>query len=403
MADRAISQLAAVTAMGVTDLFVLEQSGEARSLTGQKLKATLMEWLDGHGGIRSIVFNADDTMTITAADGTAWTSGSLRGSQGPQGLTPNIGANGNWYIGDTDTGVKAQGPQGTIPRVGDNGNWWVGETDTGVHAQGDKGDRGDTPYIGGNGHWWVGETDTGVTAKGDPGDSYVVLGIYATAEELRTAHPTGEAGQAYFVGTADSNVVYQWDVNQAAWVNVGPLKGPRGDTPYIGSNGHWWIGTTDTNVAAQGAQGLTPNIGANGHWWIGTTDTGVNAKGDTGKSAYESAQEGGYTGTEAAFYAALAEVENKVNKSSDVYVTLLASGWTGDAAPFLYTAAVQGVTATSAQDWYDDPDMTLEQLDAWQDARVVNGGQSANTVIFKAWGDKPTVDITLRCILRKDL
>lgn len=94
---------------------------------------------------------------------------------------------------------------------------------------------------------------------------------------------------------------------------------------------------------------------------------------------------------------------NKVNKSSDVYVTLLASGWTGDAAPFLYTAAVQGVTTTSVQDWYDDPDMTLEQLDAWQDARVVNGGQSANTVIFRAWGDKPTVDIPLRCILRKDL
>ena len=94
------------------------------------------------------------------------------------------------------------------------------------------------------------------------------------------------------------------------------------------------------------------------------------------------------------------DVEIKV---STVSVTLLASGWTGDAAPYLYKAAIQGVTTTSVQDWYDDPDMTLEQLDAWQDARVVNGGQSANTVIFKAWGDKPTVDIPLRCILRKDL
>ena len=400
MADRAISQLAAVTAMGVPDLFVLEQSGEARSLTGQKLKATLMEWLDGHGGIRSIVFNADDTMTITTADGTAWTSGSLRGSQGPQGLTPNIGANGNWYIGDTDTGVKAQGPQGTIPRVGDNGNWWVGETDTGVHAQGDKGDQGDTPYIGGNGHWWVGETDTGVTAKGDPGDSYVVLGIYATAEELRTAPPTGEAGQAYFVGTSDSNVVYQWDVNQAAWVNVGPLKGPRGDTPYIGSNGHWWIGTTDTNVAAQGAQGLTPNIGANGHWWIGTTDTGVNAKGDTGKSAYESAQEGGYTGTEAAFYAALAEVENKVNKSSDVFVTLLASGWDTSGDWPKYTLALAGITADSNQEYLPPVNPSAEVVEALQAALFQDGGQAAGVAYILAYGEVPTIDLPIRVILR---
>ena len=31
---------------------------------------------------------------------------------GPNGDTPHIGANGNWFVGDTDTGVKAQGPKG---------------------------------------------------------------------------------------------------------------------------------------------------------------------------------------------------------------------------------------------------------------------------------------------------
>jgi hypothetical protein len=31
---------------------------------------------------------------------------------GDDGITPHIGANGNWYTGDTDTGVRAQGPQG---------------------------------------------------------------------------------------------------------------------------------------------------------------------------------------------------------------------------------------------------------------------------------------------------
>lgn len=35
--------------------------------------------------------------------------GTLKGAAGADGVTPHIGDNGNWYIGDTDTGVKAAG------------------------------------------------------------------------------------------------------------------------------------------------------------------------------------------------------------------------------------------------------------------------------------------------------
>ncbi len=35
------------------------------------------------------------------------------GEAGADGLTPHIGENGNWWIGDTDTGVKAEGKDGT--------------------------------------------------------------------------------------------------------------------------------------------------------------------------------------------------------------------------------------------------------------------------------------------------
>ena len=73
--------------------------------------------------------------------------------------------------------------------------------------------------------------------KGDPGDSYTVKGLYATFSALQAAHPTGSEGDAWFVGTSDSNVVYQWDVDQAAWVNVGALKGPKGDTGETGPQG----------------------------------------------------------------------------------------------------------------------------------------------------------------------
>ena len=94
---------------------------------------------------------------------------------------PYIGSNGNWWVGGTDTGVKAAGDDGKpgkdgeTPYIGENGNWWIGFTDTKVKAagtdgkDGEKGEDGETPYIGENGNWWIGETDTGVKAVGTDG------------------------------------------------------------------------------------------------------------------------------------------------------------------------------------------------------------------------------------------
>ena len=167
--------------------------------------------------------------------------------------------------------------------------------------------------------------------KGDPGDSYTVKGLYATLSALQSAHPTGSAGDAWFVGTSENNVVYQWDVDQSAWVNVGVLKGPKGDTGEDGVRGLGWyqdVVTTSTpqiymwtvgslapkwgegdwlydpdngNVGLctsrtdkadgsgsasitykgtlKGTDGITPHIGENGNWYIGDTDTGVSADG----------------------------------------------------------------------------------------------------------------------------
>ena len=106
------------------------------------------------------------------------------GKDGANGLTPNIGANCNWWIGNTDTGVKAtsiisggadgnNGTGGLTPNIGDNGNWWIGSTDTGVKASGTNGQNGidgqdgTTPIIGvkkdTDGRWYwtqkIGTTD----------------------------------------------------------------------------------------------------------------------------------------------------------------------------------------------------------------------------------------------------
>ena len=67
--------------------------------------------------------------------------------------------------------------------------------------------------------------------------------------------------------------------------NNGVFKGDKGDSPYIGTNGNWWVGTTDTQVKARGPQGnpgITPHIGENNNWFIGTVDTNILAKGQNG-------------------------------------------------------------------------------------------------------------------------
>ena len=88
------------------------------------------------------------------------------GTDGLNGETPYIGENGNWFVGSSDTGVKATGENGNTPQIGANGNWFVGSSDTGVKA---VGENGNTPQIGANGNWWIGSTDTGVKAAGTNG------------------------------------------------------------------------------------------------------------------------------------------------------------------------------------------------------------------------------------------
>ena len=211
------------------------------------------------------------------------------GANGTNGATPRIGDNGNWWVGNTDLGVKAQGTQGqkgqdgATPRIGDNGNWWVGNTDLGVKAQGAQGQKGQdgrngqdgrdgqngqpgrdgrdgaTPRIGDNGNWWVGNQDTGKPARGVQGQK-------------------GQDGRNGQDGRDGQN-------------------GRDGATPRIGDNGNWWVGDQDTGKPARGEQGergipgangrdgnngFTPYIGENGNWWVDNHDTGKPARGENG-------------------------------------------------------------------------------------------------------------------------
>ena len=73
--------------------------------------------------------------------------------------SPYIGENGNWWVGTTDSGIKAAGEPGSDGAQGEKGD----KGDTG--AQGEKGDKGDTGAQGEKGD----KGDTG--AQGEKGDT----------------------------------------------------------------------------------------------------------------------------------------------------------------------------------------------------------------------------------------
>ena len=170
------------------------------------------------------LLDSGNKIPVTGENGDKGDKGDT-GTAGSDGLTPYIGDNGNWWIGVTDTGVKAQGNTGTdgqTPHIGDNGNWWIGTTDTGVKAQGDTGADGQTPHIGSNGNWWIGTTDTGVKAQGDKGADAIAPQIRINTDtnewEISTDNgttwtstgvkATGDKGDAMFEGIDNNNPSY---------------------------------------------------------------------------------------------------------------------------------------------------------------------------------------------------
>ena len=190
------------------------------------------------------------------------------GTNGADGITPSIGDNGNWYLGTTDTGKPSRGEKGDTGEKGEKG-------DTGARGpqgpQGDIGPQGPQGETGATGPQGP-KGDTGMQGpigeKGDKGDAFTYSDF--TAEQLAALKgPQGDKGE------------------------TGP-QGPKGDTGATGAQG------------PQGPKGDTGATGPKGETGA-TGATGPKGdKGADGKSAYQYAQEGGYTGTETEFSAKLA-------------------------------------------------------------------------------------------------
>ena len=83
----------------------------------------------------------DGVWQLWDSDAGAYKDSELPLPSGADGITPHIGDNGNWYLGDEDTGVAAKGAKGDTGAQGPKGDPGA-KGDTG--AQGPKGDTGGT-------------------------------------------------------------------------------------------------------------------------------------------------------------------------------------------------------------------------------------------------------------------
>lgn len=94
-----------------------------------------------------------------------------------------------------------------LPWIGENGNWWVGDEDTGYPARGPKGDKGDQGEKG---------------DKGDPGTGLEIDGTVESPDDLDSIVDPWVGMTIICQGQ-----VFIWDGEK--WVDNGLLQGPQGN------------------------------------------------------------------------------------------------------------------------------------------------------------------------------
>lgn len=277
----------------------------------------------------------DDEIFIWSELATDWVSlGKLQGPQGPQGPT---GATG------------AQGPKGDAGPQGPQGVQGI---------QGEKGEQGATGATG----------PTGPTGPEGPEGPQGPQGETGPQGEQGIQGPQGEAGESAY--TAASKGGYTGTETQF-----------NSDLAKIGNKADKTVPAAAGNLAALDAAGNLSDSGKKvGDFQSKVTASGL-LKGDGAGGVTAAAAGTDYSGPKAT-----------------VTATLLASGWTGSEAPFVYTLAIAGVTATSYQELVPAVNITAEQLKALQAANITDAGQAAGTMTLKAYGKKPAVDIPIRVI-----
>lgn len=139
--------------------------------------------------MRVHIERAKETFSLTFDDLTPEQKAELTG---PSGASPYIGENGNWFVGELDTGVQAQGAQGPKGEQGPQG------------AQGPKGEQGPQGVQGPKGE------------QGPKGDTGAC--VYNLLDNSDFVHPIAQAGVNGAHG-ATGYAVDRWNRTSGATVS----------------------------------------------------------------------------------------------------------------------------------------------------------------------------------------
>lgn len=89
----------------------------------------------------------------------------------------------------------------------------------------------------------------------------------------------------------------------------------------------------------------------------------------------------------------------KGDKASVKQAEIPASSWLGDTVPYQCTVQIPGVTASSIVELGISSTAAKDQVRAWLDAQIVDGGQGAGTITLKAFGWKPVVNLPVNAAI----
>lgn len=226
MADKSIDQLNAAEKIYATDLFVLQQSGSAKKLTGQVLLNWLTAAADGHGGIQSIeklsTSGLADTYRITLADTTTFDF---------------VVNNGRGITGISKTSTSGLVDTYTI-------EYNNGTTSKFTVTNGAKGDKGDNAYI------WI---------------------KYASQEPTESSHSMGDIPDDWigiYYGNA-STAPSDWKLYQ--WFKHKGEKGDTGNPATISSRSvTYQIGSSGTIEPSGNWQSTVPEVPQGKYLWTRT-------------------------------------------------------------------------------------------------------------------------------------
>ena len=223
-----------------------------------------------------------------------------QGPQGIQGVKGDTGAQGP----QGETGPQGErgptGPQGPTGAKGDTGSGFVVKgyyaTASALSAAVTSPAAGDAYGVGtgepydiyiydGVGKKWVNngplqgaKGDTGPQGpkgdQGDPGEKGATGATGATG-------PQGPKGDAFTYADFTAAQLAALTGPQGPKGDTGPT-GPQGPTGATGATGETGPQGPTGPKGATGSNGITPTIGSNGNWYLGTTDTGKPSRGATG-------------------------------------------------------------------------------------------------------------------------